>query len=397
MPKETATPAITRKSDSFLSSVGLVGLLAWLWLYFDNIFDFALWGVMLFLLWPGSYLGLLLMQKLNQRTGVFLPYSIRMLFIGVFISGLTAQSIVGFYVAPDNDSGNVSNNNSNETEQIETFDSNTDYKELWLSAKKNADQQAQLIQLTELKQRIQDKINTTTDLQLKKDLNQSIELIENFIVAKKSSHNTDKQPSDKKQKTIATDPEKPFDGLDGSQPQLTDVLDRLKNNGHSKNLVEQLAEILTTPGRAIASLLGFGGKNRTRAIKVSKDISKRGNIPNEQDLYILFAATESPMELRSELLEIANSALSRGVINKALHDEIKLLLDKIVNNTRKLPDYYVLEAISRIQTRGGCPIDEIIQYDFEDFPSEWTKYEQLGRIKDVNIRQCLDQIPVAAN
>ena len=384
----------TSKGDSFLASVGLMGLVAWLWLYFASPFGHSLWAVLLFVLWPGSYLILLLMQKQNKTSGVFMPFSLRLLCLGVFVTGLTAQAIAGFYIQPEGGSEQQTSELRLDPVGSEPLDQGIDYKSLWQSEKRNADQLARLLRLTEIKQKAQEEINAATDQQHKEDLEKLKTALDQAIAEGKAQSSADQEAgSDKDQDLeIAADPDNPFEGLDLPPA----VRNRLANRDRSQNLLEQLADVLTIPGRAMAGLLGFGGKHRTTAMQVSNDIAQRGKIPNEEDLYLLFAAA-NPIELHNELMAIADAALARGVIDQAKRDEIRGLLDKMVFNSSKAPAPYVQDAISRIQQMGGCPIDDIRQYDFEAFPSKWTKYEQLGRIKSQEIRQCLDQLEPTDN
>jgi len=385
----------TSKGDSFLASVGLMGLVAWLWLYFASPFGHSLWAVLLFVLWPGSYLILLLMQKLNKASGVFMPFSLRLLCLGVFVTGLTAQAIAGFYIQPEG--GNEQQTSELRLDPVgsEPLDQVIDYKSLWQSEKRNADQLARLLRLAEIKQKAQEEINAATDQQHKEDLEKLKTALDQAIAEGKAQSSANQEAgSDKDQDLeIAVDPDTPFEGLDLPPA----VRNRLANRDRSQNLLEQLAEVLTIPGRAMAGLLGFGGKYRTTAMRVSNDIAQGGKIPNEEDLYLLFAATATPRGLHNGLMVSADAALARGVIDQEQRAEIRGLLDKMVFNSSKAPAPYVQDAISRIQQMGGCPIDDIRQYDFEAFPSKWTKYEQLGRIKSQEIRQCLDQLEPTNN
>lgn len=385
----------TSKGDSFLASAGLMGLVAWLWLYFANPFGYSLWAILLFVLLPGSYLVLLLMQKKNKASGVFMPFSLRLLCLGVFVTGLTAQAIAGFYIQPRDILTPQTGESPPDPVDSELLDQGRNWKSLWESQKRNADQLAKLLRLTEIKQKAQEEINAATDQQHKEDLEKLKTALDQAIAEGKAQSSADQEAGSHKDQDleIAADPDNPFEGLDLPPP----VRNRLANRDRSQDLLEQLAEVLTIPGRAMAGLLGFGGKHRTTALRVSNDIAQRGKIPKEEDLYLLFAATANPIELHNELMTIADAVLARGAINQEKRDEIRGLLDKMVFNSRKAPAPYVQEAISRIQQMGGCPIDDIRQYDFEAFPSKWTKYEQLGRVKSQEIRQCLDQLEPTDN
>ena len=387
-------------NDAVITMLGSTGAMLLIALFVTKpIAQNPILGILGIILLIVTYALALYLVKRAKSDGIFLSFTMRLALSAILVAGLVSQISASAFYQPETE------------DDLESFDNEVDHIKVKNEALTNFKKElescieanALLLQHAKIKQAITDAAiekQQTNDANLK----EAIDSLAEQLKAK------DKQLTDAILKFEITNPDGAVDSPDDKENQEAveedfpgidvDELDipeqhkaTLRNHStRSNDLLEEIVTIFTMPGRVLGSLLGMGGSTKRSVKNVAGSIAAE-KIPNQADLYHLFSATDSPLTLKIELLALADRAIAKGNVGSTFKNDLERAIDRAIDNSGKRPSPDVRRAIERYQQIGYCDTNQILRV-IPGFSSELSKAKQLARVKEIDVRNCLAEIPV---